>query len=144
MSKSIAPKALSSVSTKVGSALDGARVLLVEDDADQAVIVSKLLRGTGADLQHCSDGGKACEILRKNTFDLVILDVMLPGKDGWEVFSDLRSRENGRKTPVLFLTCLIDRRDEERASDQLHHCISLSKPVRNNDFFEAINKLLPG
>ncbi|MEM9290341.1 MAG: response regulator transcription factor [Acidobacteriota bacterium] len=81
---------------------DAARVLVVEDE--QAIadgLVFNLQRKQYA-VQHVSDGREALEISTDETFDLILLDVRLPGIDGFEVCSTLRRR--GDLTPILMLT----------------------------------------
>ncbi|MGN6319699.1 response regulator transcription factor [Trinickia sp.] len=78
------------------------RILVVEDDAEiGAAIRARLSRlGHAVDLEH--DGGVANSLLAVETFDLVILDVMLPTLDGFTILRNLRAA--GRMTPLLLLT----------------------------------------
>lgn len=78
------------------------RVLLVEDDAKTARAVAKGLRSEGFEAVTANTGEEGFFLLNREGFDLVILDWMLPGRDGIEVLRTLRTR--GAKTPVLLLT----------------------------------------
>lgn len=78
------------------------RILVVEDEPSIADIVTTALRHHGHDLTHCADGRRALELAIATDFDLIVLDVMLPGLDGFEVCQRLRQAD--RRTPVLFLT----------------------------------------
>ncbi len=78
------------------------RLLLVEDEEDAARILAKGLREQTYAVDIAPDGIEALEKLAANTYDLVILDIMLPGKDGLEVCSEMRRA--GMVTPVLMLT----------------------------------------
>ena len=80
------------------------RLLLVEDHADLAEWVAKTLRHAGYVLDVLERGDHADAALRTQTYDLVILDLSLPGMDGLEVLRRLRAREQGPPTPVLVLT----------------------------------------
>jgi two-component system response regulator TctD len=80
------------------------RLLLVEDHADLAEWVSKTLRHAGYVLDVLERGDHADLALRTHNYDLVILDLSLPGMDGLEVLRRLRAREQGAPTPVLVLT----------------------------------------
>jgi len=88
------------------------RVLLVEDDAMIAQGLQVALRQAGFTVDWTGDGISAASALRTTTFDLVLLDLGLPGRDGLEVLQKLRRR--GAATPVIILTA----RDEiqERVS----------------------------
>lgn len=78
------------------------RILLVEDDELIADGISKALRQGGFAIDHVSAGNDADYALEANTFDLVVLDLGLPGLDGLEVLRRLRSRK--QQIPVLILT----------------------------------------
>jgi DNA-binding response OmpR family regulator len=80
----------------------GRRILVVEDDRDIAHLVELHLRDLGADVTVVHDGAVALDLALRRPFDLVILDLMLPGVDGLEICRRLRSREN--YTPILMLT----------------------------------------
>lgn len=78
------------------------RILVIEDEAKTAKFLKKGLEETGYVVDVAGDGLLGLELAREMSFDLVILDVMLPGLDGWEVLS--RLRQTGRRTMVLMLT----------------------------------------
>jgi DNA-binding response OmpR family regulator len=79
-----------------------ARVLVVEDEANLAQGLMFNLQAEGHEVCVEGDGDAALETLRKRAFDAVVLDVMLPGKDGFEIAAALRSE--GNYVPVLMLT----------------------------------------
>jgi len=78
------------------------RILVVEDDLDIAHLVEMHLKDLGAEVTLAHDGNVALEVATKRPFDLIILDLMLPGIDGLEICRRLRSRTN--YTPILMLT----------------------------------------
>jgi two-component system copper resistance phosphate regulon response regulator CusR len=78
------------------------RILLVEDEPDAARMLAKGLREQSFAVDIASDGDTALEQVYINEYDLIILDVMLPGKDGFEVCRSLR--ESGSEIPILMLT----------------------------------------
>lgn len=80
------------------------RLLLVEDHAELAEWVAKALRHAGYALDVLDRGDHADHALRSQAYDLVILDLSLPGLDGLEVLRRLRGRQQGSPTPVLVLT----------------------------------------
>lgn len=80
------------------------RLLLVEDHAELAEWVAKTLRHAGYVLDVLERGDHADAALRTQHYDLVILDLSLPGMDGLDVLRRLRTREQGAPTPVLVLT----------------------------------------
>jgi DNA-binding response OmpR family regulator len=78
------------------------RILVVEDESDIAFGLQLDLKNEGYDVEIESDGESALERIRKEAFDLILLDVMLPRRDGFEVCRQLR--RTGSRTPVIMLT----------------------------------------
>lgn len=79
-----------------------ARLLVVEDDANIVELLSASLRYAGFEVETAMDGQQALKLAREVRPDLVVLDVMIPGIDGFEVVRRMRSE--GIRCPVLFLT----------------------------------------
>jgi len=81
------------------------RILVVEDDSAIAFGLQVDLRSEGYDVEITSDGERALQLARRENFDLILLDVMLPRKDGFEVCRELRL--GGTKTPIIMLTAKV-------------------------------------
>jgi len=86
------------------------RILVVEDEAALAGAIEDDLRLEGYDVVVSGDGQAASALALVEAFDLVILDVMLPGKDGFEVCRDLRRA--GRRVPIIMLTAKAQESDK--------------------------------
>jgi len=84
------------------------RVLVVDDDTALAEMIGIVLRTEGFDTAFCADGAKAVEIWRAQRPDLILLDLMLPGVDGIEICTRIRS-ESG--VPIIMLTARTDTAD---------------------------------
>ena len=78
------------------------RILVIEDEAKTAKFLKKGLGEAGFVVDVAADGLDGLHLAQELQFDLVILDVMLPGLDGWQVLT--RLRQEGRRALVLFLT----------------------------------------
>jgi two-component system, OmpR family, copper resistance phosphate regulon response regulator CusR len=78
------------------------KILVVEDEAKTAAYLEKGLAENGYTVNHTGNGEEGFYLAREGAYDLLILDVMLPGKDGWSILEDLR--RTGLKFPILFLT----------------------------------------
>ena len=78
------------------------KVLVVEDEVKAAAYLKKGLEENGYVADIAADGETGVHMARHGQYELVILDVMLPGQDGWSVLRELRQRRN--QVPVLFLT----------------------------------------
>jgi CheY-like chemotaxis protein len=82
-----------------------AKILLVDDDSDYLEIVStKLKEKNFTNIDIAKNGKEALEIIEKKTYDLIVLDVMMPEKDGIDVALEIMGNEKFKKTKFLFLT----------------------------------------
>jgi two-component system alkaline phosphatase synthesis response regulator PhoP len=115
------------------------QVLVVEDDPHLAAGVVENLRAEGYAVDSVSDGRKAVEWFDTRSCDLIVLDVMLPGMDGFAVCSTLRSR--GNTTPVLFLTALGDAADRIRGLEAGGDDY-LAKPFHLEEFLLRVRAIL--
>jgi len=80
------------------------RVVIADDDPDIRRLVEMTVTNAGCDVTVASDGEEALERVRESKPDLVILDVLMPRMDGWEVARALKSDPATREVPVMFLT----------------------------------------
>lgn len=78
------------------------RLLIVEDEKKTVAYLKKGLSENGFIVDVTVDGEDGSHLATTNDYDLIILDVMLPGKDGWSILADIR--KEGKTAPVLFLT----------------------------------------
>jgi len=85
------------------------RILVIEDEKKTAAFLAKGFREAGFDVDVAADGEMGLEQARETKFDLLIVDVMLPHKDGWDVIAELRRDEI--RTPILLLTARDSVRD---------------------------------
>ncbi|HUT36445.1 MAG TPA: response regulator [Planctomycetota bacterium] len=82
----------------------GKKVLIADDEADMRAFVQAALEDDGYTILEASDGEAALEVVRAEKPDLVILDVQMPKKNGFEVFDDLRRDEATKGIPIVMLT----------------------------------------
>jgi len=78
------------------------RVLLCEDDPNLGTLLSEYLSAKGFETDLATDGAEGLKLFKRNTYDFLILDVMMPVKDGFTLAREIR--EEDRHTPILFLT----------------------------------------
>ncbi|MBU5488567.1 response regulator transcription factor [Clostridium sp. MSJ-8] len=90
---------------------DKKRVLIVEDDEDISMIEEAYLESAGFDTEIISDGKEVINILEKEKFDLILLDLMLPGKSGYEVCREIRDKID---IPIIMVTARTDSVDKIR------------------------------
>jgi DNA-binding response OmpR family regulator len=91
------------------------KVLIVEDDTKIAAAVERGLEAEGFDVEVAHDGLEGLWLATEGGFDLIVLDIMLPGRNGYQICADLRHA--GRWTPILMLTAKDGDLDEAEALD---------------------------
>lgn len=80
------------------------KILIIEDDLETAAYLSKAFREAGVTVDHASDGDSGYFLATENTYDVMVVDRMLPKRDGLSIISSLRDK--GNETPVLILSAL--------------------------------------
>ncbi len=88
------------------------RILVVDDDRQIVRLVRAYLEQAGYDVVIAYDGESALHAIRSEKPDLVVLDLMLPGKDGWEITRIVRNDENLAGTPIIMLTARVEDTDK--------------------------------
>jgi two-component system response regulator MprA len=114
------------------------RILVVEDDERLATTLGRILETEGYDVELAHDGGEALRRARERPFDLVVLDVMLPGLDGIAVCRRLRSTG---PVPILILTALGGTEERVRGLDSGADDY-LVKPFANEELMARVRALL--
>ncbi|MGB4592242.1 MAG: response regulator [Coriobacteriia bacterium] len=82
----------------------GKRVLVVDDEHDIANLEKVILTGAGFDVEIAHSGQEALDMVAASAPDVMVLDVMMPGMDGWEVAGRLKADPGTKQVPILMLT----------------------------------------
>ena len=117
----------------------GLKILIVEDEKLLADSIGELLRGKGFDVEAVYDGESGLEYAELDVYDLVILDVMMPRLDGYEVARQIRARHLG--TPILMLTAKSGLEDRI-AGLNVGADYYLTKPFDTRELLACVNALL--
>ena len=91
-----------------------ARVLVVDDEGPIRLLCRVNLEAAGMVVHEAEDGATGVELARSELPDVILLDVMMPAMDGWEVFGELLKEERTAEIPVVFLTARAELRDQAR------------------------------
>ena len=114
------------------------KLLFAEDDVSLRKITATFLEKNGFDVDQAGDGIDACRMVMQNRYDAIILDIMMPGKDGREVCKFIRTRYD---VPVIFLTALYSENDiiegYEIGADEY-----LTKPYSTKLLLMKVNALI--
>lgn len=104
------------------------RVLVVDDDATMRLLVGEALEPEGIDVEEAGDGPEALRAFRAQPFDLVLLDVRMPGSDGFAVCESLRKEPAGADVPIVIMTGLDDV-DSIRRAYEVGATDFITKPI---------------
>jgi two-component system alkaline phosphatase synthesis response regulator PhoP len=118
-----------------------ARVLVVDDEPDVLLLCRLNLEQRGHEVLEAPNGDAALELARSGRPDLVVLDLMLPGIDGYQVLQTLRAGEETSGVPVLVLTAKSLQADRER-SRQLGAAAFLTKPFLPDELCDMVDAVL--
>ena len=116
------------------------RILLAEDEPNIVESISFLLKRAGLDVDTETDGMAALSSALENTPDVVILDVMMPGIDGFEALRRLRADERGRDVPVVVLSAKGQRTMRETAEEAGAN-VFMAKPFSNAELVDTVLRL---
>jgi CheY-like chemotaxis protein len=90
------------------------RVLVVDDEPDVLLLCRVNLEFEGYEVVEASDGEEAMERLREQSFDVMLLDVMMPRTDGWQVLEAVKADDDLKDLPVVMLTAKVQDQDQIR------------------------------
>jgi two-component system cell cycle response regulator len=116
-------------------------ILLIEDDPLSARLVDLILKSEGHRVIMAQDGPQGLEIAQRTRLDLVLLDLMLPGIDGFEVLRRLRADPKTADVKVVVVSAKSQPADKERAAE-LGIDYYLTKPYRKVELLEVVRSLL--
>ncbi|WP_375282150.1 response regulator transcription factor [Pseudooctadecabacter sp.] len=118
----------------------GRRVLLIEDEPNIIEAISYLLSRDGWTVHTHSNGETAMDKVRQGVPELIILDVMLPGRSGYDILRDLRADPETAEVPVMMLTARGQARDREMATS-LGATQFMTKPFSNAEVLDSVRAL---
>ena len=117
------------------------KVLVVDDEAPIRLLCRVNLEAEGMEVVEAGDGATGLELARSESPDAVLLDVMMPGLDGWTVAERLLEGETTRDIPIVFLTARADVRDRARGMD-LGGLAYVTKPFNPVDLASLVRDLV--
>jgi len=116
-----------------------ATILVVDDDHDSRDIAARMLESAGYRTRRAESGAECLLIVDSAPVDLILLDVMMPGMDGFDVCAALRAA--GKRIPVILLTA---KDDTDTRLEGMHHGVSefLTKPINRHELFARVRAQL--
>jgi CheY-like chemotaxis protein len=117
------------------------RILVVDDDEMVLMALGELLKPEGYEVQTVSSGTEALEKLNQKGYDLLMLDVIMPEMDGFELCKKIRGLDNFKDTPIVFLTAKSREEDRLRGLEAGAN-LFLSKPISPDKLLEIVSDAL--
>ena len=115
-------------------------ILVVDDEKDLVGLMTKMLEFEGYNVTPAYNGYECLEKIKEKEFDLILLDIMMPGMSGWDVFS--RVKKMGYVTKVIFVSVL--EVSEDRKNMLINEGLTgyLIKPFSDDELVEVVNRVL--
>jgi len=116
------------------------KILIAEDEKPMAHALDLKLKHSGFETKVVFDGQEALEAIKAEKFDLILLDLMMPKKDGFAVLTEMKNQQN--TTPVIVLSNLSQAEDEERAKKMGAKDYFIKTDIPLTEIIEQIKKVL--
>lgn len=126
------------------SALAGKRVLLVDDDQDILTSMQAAFEPTGAVIDMASNGNRAVELAEQNAPDVVVLDMMLPGRSGFLVLEKIKARKPRNAPPFVIMITGNQGQRHRMYAESLGVSDYFHKPVKLDKLIATAEKLVGG
>lgn len=118
------------------------RIMVVDDEPDIRFVIRKMLEKEGYSVIEADSGESAMELLKDTVPDLILLDVMMPGLNGWETCTEIKASGALQHVPVVMLTAKTSEEDKVKALEKCGANWHISKPLERTKFIETVKWLL--
>ncbi|MCC6148491.1 MAG: response regulator [Anaerolineaceae bacterium] len=117
-------------------------VVYIEDDPEMVELVTLILNRRGFDVRGALNGQRGLETIAQNPPDLILLDLMMPGLDGWDVYHQLKANADTCQIPVIIITAKAQQIDRVLGLSVAKVDAYISKPFRPQKLLESIDQVL--
>lgn len=117
------------------------KILVIDDKEELLMLVEIIFLDTGYEIISTTDSNMAFEYVVKEKPDIVILDIMMPKMNGWDVLKQIKGNQATKNIPVLILSVKADREDAEK-SKELGADAIMRKPFQSKKLIEVVNKII--
>ena len=114
-------------------------ILVVDDSETNVLLLQRLLEEEGYKIEYAYTGKEALKLIKKKNFDLILLDIMMPDVDGFDILADLKEKEKIEETPIIMVTARDDHESQEKAIE-MGAMDYLTKPVDLGKLKDMIHK----
>ncbi|MBN1935945.1 MAG: response regulator [Anaerolineae bacterium] len=121
---------------------DQKKILCIEDEPEMIELVRLILERKGFAFRGADGGQKGLNLIRENKPDLVLLDLMMPEMDGWEVYRQLKADADLKDIPVIVVTAKAQSIDKVLGLHIAHVDAYITKPFGPQELLDSIYKIL--
>ena len=118
------------------------RIICVEDEPEMIDLIRLILNRHGFEVEGAEGGIKGIEMIRKSPPDLVLLDLMMPDMDGWEVYQQMKADEKTNNVPVIVVTAKAQNIDKVLGLHIAKVDDYISKPFSPQALLDSVEKVL--
>jgi DNA-binding response OmpR family regulator len=115
-------------------------ILLIDDEQDVLSSLGAFLRRSGYHVWAADTGTEGLKIAKRETLDLIILDLILPDKDGSDVAAELLNHRDTCNIPIIFLTSMVRKTEQETDGPMVANRCILAKPCRPEEILALVTK----
>jgi len=119
------------------------KILLIEDDQFLIDIYTTKLKEAGFSIEVAKSGREGLKMAKEKKFDLILLDIVLPGLDGWEVLKRIKEGEESKKVPVVVLSNLGQKEEVEKGLKLGALKYIIKANYTPSELVQEIKKILP-
>ena len=116
-------------------------ILIIEDDLDIQNFISRVLELEGYHVLRASDGHAGLDLLGENSVSIVLLDLRLPGPEGWSILQEIRSSPEHKKVPIVVLTAIAEA-NQRRRTMKMGATKYLVKPLSAHVISKTVTDIL--
>jgi DNA-binding response OmpR family regulator len=118
------------------------RIICIEDDQGIIDLIKLILTRRGFEVMGAMGGREGLEMMERNTPDLVLLDLMMPDMDGWEVYHQMKARDGMKNIPVIVVTAKAQNIDKVLGIHIAKVDDYITKPFSPQDLLDSIERVL--
>jgi DNA-binding response OmpR family regulator len=118
------------------------KIIYIEDDPEMIDLVELILNRHGYNVKGANGGRQGLDTVRQDPPDLILLDLMMPDMDGWDVYQQLKADESTRQIPVIVITAKAQTIDKVLGLHIAKVDDYISKPFRPQELLDSIEKVL--
>lgn len=118
------------------------RIMIVDNEPDIVYLVKKMLEKKGYEVTQASNGRECLQKINKEKPDLVLMDVIMPGIDGWEVARKLKRNNKTKNIPVAMFTIMNDEEHVKKSFEYARADEHIGKPFSRDEMLATIERVL--